>query len=101
METISGFFLATRRVASRMISLASADPPGESTRRTTALTESSSAASSSALRMVVLKAPETVPNGLGSAEPVWMAPGQKNEICSFFIQITKTDCVASCAEADG
>ena len=40
-----------------MISLATAEPPGESTRRTTALMVSSRAASSSALRTSVLNAP--------------------------------------------
>ena len=57
MDTTNGFLALTRRVASKMISLATAEPPGESTRSTTALTELSRAASSSALRTAVLVAP--------------------------------------------
>ena len=54
IETTNGFLALTRFVALRMISLATADPPGELTRSTTALTSLSSAILSRALRIGVL-----------------------------------------------
>ena len=53
---MNGFLAFTRRVASRMISLARAEPPGESTRSTTAFIVSSAAAASRALRIDELDA---------------------------------------------